>query len=138
MKSYIIVATAYGFFLSFASFTTEEIMSVVDFKIVISAVVGTNIQVFFWQELFVPAIVLPSFFILLVYDGRKYLFCRLFETYLSNTDVAEQKGMTAKGRVDCSSFPPDFRLNSMTSHKHRQAAKYIPRWRRPCSIFGLL
>ena len=97
-------------------------MSVVLFKTVISAVVGTNIQVFFfWQERFVPALALPSFFSLLVNNGRKYLFCRLFETYLSNTDGAEQKAMTAKGRVDCSSVPPNFRLNSMTSHKHCQA-----------------
>ena len=57
--------------------------------------------------------------------------------YLSNTDGAEQKGITAKGRVECSSFPPNFRLNSMTSNKHRQDAKYIPRWRRQCTIFGL-
>ena len=95
MKSYIIVATASGF--SFVSFTTEEIMSVVHFKTVISAVIGTNIQVFFfWQELFVPAIALASVFFLLVKDERKYLFYRLFETYLSNTDGANQKSMTAK------------------------------------------
>ena len=31
-----------------------------------------------------------------------------------------------------------FWLNSMTSRKHRQAAKYIPKRRRPCTIFGLL
>ena len=120
MKSYIIVATASGF--SFVSFTAEEIMSVVHFKTVISAVIGTNIQVFFfWQELFVPAIALASVFFLLVKDERKYLFYRLFETYLSNTDGAKQKSMTAKGRVECSSFLPNFRLNSMTSRKHRQA-----------------
>ena len=50
-------------------------MSVVHFKTLISVVVGTNIQVFFfWQELFVPAIALQSFFSFLVNDGRKYLF----------------------------------------------------------------
>ena len=38
-------------------------MSVVHFKTVMSEVIGTNIQVFFfWQELFVPAFALPSFF----------------------------------------------------------------------------
>ena len=60
-------------------------MSVVHFKKFNSEVIGTNIQVFFFRtELFVPAIALPSFFFLLVNDGRKYLFCRLFETCLSN------------------------------------------------------
>ena len=63
------------FFLSFASFTTEEIMSVVHFKTVISKVIGTNMQVFFfWQKLFVSPTALPSFFFLLVNDGTKYLF----------------------------------------------------------------
>ena len=52
------------FFLSFASFTTEKIMSVVHFKTVMSEVIGTNIEVFFfWQELFVLAFALPSFFL---------------------------------------------------------------------------
>ena len=61
-------------------------MSVVHFKTVISEVIGTNIQVFsFRQELFFLPIALPSFFFLLVNHGRKYLFCRLFETYLSKT-----------------------------------------------------
>ena len=57
----------------------------------------------------------------------------LFEQY-----GAEQKALTAKGRVVCSSFQPNFRLNSMTSRNHFQAAEYIPRWRRPCTIFRLL
>ena len=53
-------------------------MSVVHFKTVISEVIGTNIQVFFfWQERFVPAIALPCLFFLLVNDGRQYLSCRL-------------------------------------------------------------
>ena len=52
------------FFLSFSSFTTEEIMSVVHFKTVMSEVIGTNIQVFFFcPKLFVPAFALPSFFL---------------------------------------------------------------------------
>ena len=45
-------------------------MSVVHFKTVINAVVGTNIQVFFfWQELFVPAIAWPSFFL---FTGKQW------------------------------------------------------------------
>lgn len=64
----------------------------------------------------------------------------LFEQY-----GAEQKGMTNTiwrgSDLEYLIFPPlpaKLGLNSLTSRKHRQVAKYIPRWRGSCTIFWLL